>query len=473
MLHLQRFFNSPQLSLGASIKLNIMKKIYLFVIFCLAVNSGFAQSSIPLILPERERAAVIDEILEYRMNNLLPQLMRKEGIDMWVLISREYNEDPVMKTMLPSVWLSARRRTIMVFFDKGPKEGVERLAIARYDVGNLLKGEWDLNINPDQWDALIKVIKEKNPKKIGLNFSEHYAHADGLTYTEHKEFLEKLPANLHGRIVSAANLAVNWLETRTAHEMIIYQQICRISHEIIQEAFSDKVIQPGITTTDDVVWWLRQRVKDLGLETWFHPTIDIQRFDPENFDHLRTFSKRPQKQVIMPGDLLHCDFGITYLRLNSDQQQHAYILKPGEADVPDFLKAAFKLGNRLQDNLTNNFKAGLTGNEILARALEQSKKEGLRGAIYTHPIGNHGHAAGPTIGMWDNQGKTIGSGDYPLNLNTAYSIELNVSVDVAEWKKPIRIMLEEDGFFDEKGFRYIDGRQTEIIPIPRPLNLVK
>ncbi|MBA4852536.1 M24 family metallopeptidase [Emticicia sp. BO119] len=450
-----------------------MKRILFIVFYFFAISPVFSQVPIPRILSERERATVIDEILEDRMTNLLPQLMRKEGVDMWVLISREYNEDPVMKTMLPAVWLSARRRTMMVFFDKGAKEGVERLAIARYDVGNLLKGEWDLNTNPDQWDALVKVIREKNPKKIGLNFSKYYAHADGLTYTEQKELMEKLPAEFQGRIVSASNLAVNWLETRTEREMIIYQQICRISHDIIQEAFSDKVIQPGITTTDDVVWWMRQRVTDLGLDTWFHPTVDIQRFDPENFDHLRTFSKRPQKQVIMPGDLLHCDFGITYLRLNTDQQQHAYILKPAETDIPEYLKKAFKQGNQLQNNLTDNFKAGLTGNEILAKALEQSKKDGLRGTIYTHPIGNHGHAAGPTIGMWDNQGKTIGSGDYPLNFNTAYSIELNVSVDLAEWKKPIRIMLEEDGFFDEKGFRYIDGRQTEIIPIPRILTHAK
>lgn len=439
-----------------------MKKALFFTLLFISYQS-FSQK----ILPERERAAVVDAILEDRMTNLLPKLMRAEGIDMWIIISREYNEDPVMKTMLPSVWLSARRRTIFVFFDKGEKEGVERLAIARYDVGNLLKGEWDLNTNPDQWDALVKVIKEKNPKKIGLNYSKYYAHADGLTYTEHSEFTEKLPAEYKNKIVSAANLAVSWLETRTEREMVIYQQICRISHEIIQEAFSDKVIQPGVTTTDDVVWWMRQRVTDLGLETWFHPTVDIQRYDPENFDHLRAFSKRPEKQVIMPGDLLHCDFGITYLRLNTDQQQHAYVLKAGETDIPVYLKNAFKQGNRVQDCLTENFKSGLSGNEILAKALEQSKKEGLKGTIYTHPIGLHGHAAGPTIGMWDNQGKTIGSGDYPLKPNTAYSIELNAAVEIPEWKKTIRIMLEEDGFFSENGFRYIDGRQTEIISIPR------
>ncbi|MDP5141118.1 MAG: aminopeptidase P family protein [Spirosomaceae bacterium] len=429
------------------------------------VFSITASAQYPTILPERQRAAVIDEILEDRMDNLLPKLMREKGVDMWVIISREYNEDPIMKTMLPAVWLSARRRTIFVFFDNGTN--VERLAIARYDVGNLLKGAWDLNTHPDQWDALAAAIEQKNPKKIGLNFSKYYAHADGLTFTEHGEMMAKMPEKFKSKIVSAADLAVSWLETRTDQEMVLYEQLGRISHQIIEEAFSEKVIQPGVTSTDDVVWWMRQKVTDLGLDTWFHPTVDVQRYDPENFDHLRTFSKRPDKQVILAGDLLHCDFGITYLRLNTDQQEHAYVLRPGETDIPAYLKAAYQQGNAVQDALTNNFKVGLSGNQILENALAQTKKEGIDGVIYTHPIGFHGHAAGPTIGMWDNQGKTIGAGDYLMRPNTAYSIELNASVRLEEWKKTIRIMLEEDGYYDGKTFRYIDGRQKEIFQIPR------
>ncbi|MFN8354601.1 MAG: M24 family metallopeptidase [Spirosomataceae bacterium] len=426
-----------------------------------------------LILSERERSTVVDEILEDRFATLLPKLMRREGIDMWVIISREYNEDPVLKTMLPSTWLSARRRTIMVFFDKGEKEGLERLAIARYDVGNLLKGAWDIDVRPNQWEALVKIIADRNPKKIGLNFSGNYAHADGLTFTEHKEFMAKLPEEFQKRVTSAERLAVGWLETRSEREMAIYPLICRISHQIIQEGLSEKVIHPGITTTDDVVWWYRQRITELGLETWFHPTVDVQRADTENFDHLRTFSKRPNRQVILPGDLLHVDFGITYLRLNTDQQQHAYVLKPNEKDIPEAIKKAFQNGNRLQDILTENFKSGRTGNEILKTSLEQAKKEGINASIYTHPIGSHGHAAGPTIGMWDQQGGVPGPGDYPLFPNTAYSIELNAATDIPEWKKTIRIMLEEDGYFDASGFRYIDGRQTEIYTIPRKLPYVK
>ena len=448
----------------------------LFVLF-LSLSIAVAQPSAPsTVLPERDRARIIDEILEDRFTNLLPQLMRREGLDMWIIISREYNEDPVLRTMLPSTWLSARRRTIMVFFDNGRE--IEKLAIARYDVGNLLKGAWDIDVRPNQWEALVKIIEDRKPKKIGLNTSTNYGHADGLSFTEHEEFLKKLPAEYQKRLVSAEKVAVGWLETRTEKEMAIYPLICRLSHQIIQEGFSEQVIQPGVTTTDDVVWWFRQRITTLGLDTWFHPTVDVQRADrgdgpSQDFNHLRTFSKRPDKQVIMPGDLLHVDFGITYLRLNTDQQQHAYVLRPGETDVPDAIKTAFKQGNRLQEILTEQFSAGKTGNQMLLAALEQSKKEGINGTIYSHPIGVHGHAAGPTIGLWDQQKGVPGPGDYPLLANTAYSIELNAAVEIPEWKKIVRIMLEEDGFFDGKTFRYIDGRQTEIYTIPRTLGYVK
>lgn len=453
--------------------------VYTLLLLLLITARTVAQPTVPqdpAILPERDRARVVDELLEDRFTNLLPQLMRREGLDMWIIISREYNEDPVLRTMLPSTWLSARRRTIMVFFDTGKErsaDAVEKLAIARYDVGTLLKGAWDIDVRPNQWDALVKIIEDRNPKKIGLNTSANYAHADGLSFTEHQEFLEKLPAPYQKRLVSAEKVAIGWLETRTEKEMTLYPMICRLSHQLIQEGFSEAVIQPGVTTTDDVVWWFRQRITSLGLDTWFHPTVDVQRAGGNEFEHLRTFSKRPDKQVIMPGDLIHVDFGITYLRLNTDQQQHAYILRPGETDVPDAIKAAFKQGNRLQEILTDQFKAGRTGNQLLLAALEQAKKEGINGTIYSHPIGVHGHAAGPTIGLWDQQKGVPGSGDYPLLANTAYSIELNAAVDLPDWKKTIRIMLEEDGFFDGQTFRYIDGRQTEIYTIPRKLGYVR
>lgn len=427
----------------------------------------YGQNEMPEILSEKERAKLIDEVLEERFEVLLPQLMQREKIDMWIVISREYNEDPILKTMLPSTWLSARRRTILVFNKNTESNELDKIAIARYDVGKLLKGQWDLDVYPDQWEALLDIIKAKNPASIGLNISGDFGLADGLVFTEYETFMKYLPEEYKDRIVSAERLAIAWLETRSEKELEIYPTVCQIGHQIIGEAFSSQVIIPGETATEDVVWWLRDRVRELGLDTWFHPTVSIQRVDPENFDHLRTFSKRPKRQVIEKGDLLHVDFGISYLRLNSDQQQHFYVLKDGESAVPSSIKQAFKNSNRLQDILTSNFKDGATGNEILLNSLEQAKQEGLHPSIYTHPIGTHGHAAGPTIGMWDQQQGVKGRGDYPLFRNTAYSIELNTSTEIPEWNKIIRIMLEEDGVFGSEGFYYIDGRQKEIMTIPR------
>ncbi len=422
----------------------------------------------PLILSQRDQAKVIDEILDDRLKNVLPSLMRREGIDMWVLISRENNEDPVLKTMLPATWLAARRTTMLLIFDRGQEKGLEYLAVARYDVGKVFRKSWNPETTPDQWAQLAKLIEERNPKKIGINKALTYGHADGLTFNDYERLMDALPKRLYNHITPAEKLSVAWLETRSDKEMILYPQICRIAHHIIAEGFSDKVIQPGVTTTDDVAWWYRERIKELKLDTWFHPSVSIQRAISED-----EISKLPQPLIILPGDLLHVDFGITYLRLNTDTQQHAYVLKAGEKDVPDYLTNAFKRGNRLQDILTNNIKAGKTGNTILSESRKQAIDQGITPSIYTHPIGYHGHGSGTTIGMWDMQNGVPGSGDYPIHYKTAYSIELYAAVYVIEWNKEIRIQLEEDSYYDESGFRYIDGRQTEIIPIPRSVSNAK
>jgi methionine aminopeptidase len=393
--------------------------------------------------------------------------MRREGFDMWVVISREYNEDPVIKTLLPATWLAARRRTILVMYDPGPGKEIETMAVARYDVGTAFKRAWDPEQQPDQWKRLAEIITERQPTKIGVNLSDHWGLADGIAATDLRQFLESLPQDYQERVVSAEKLGIAWLETRTPQEMALYPGICRLAHEIIAEGFSSMVIQPGITTTDDVVWWYREKIRELKLTTWFHPTVSIQRQDAETFDHLEAFSKRPEESIIQQGDLLHVDFGITYLRLNTDTQQHAYVLKDGETDAPEFLKNALKRANRLQDIFTANFEEGKTGNEILKQSRDQAIAEDIKPSIYTHPIGYHGHGAGPTLGMWDSQQGVPHTGDYPLHLDTAYSIELNAATFSEEWNKEIRIMLEEDAYFDRDGVNYIDGRQTELILIPR------
>lgn len=422
------------------------------------------------VLSEREQAQVIDELLQQRLTQILPPLMQRENIDMWLLISREYNEDPVLKTMLPATWLSARRRTMLVIVNPGAGNPPELYAVARYDVGTAFKKAWDVEKQPDQWQALAALIRSKKPKRIGINQSASYGHADGMVATELDLLKQALGTAKASKLVSAEKLAVGWLETRLPAEIEQYKHLTAIGHQLIARAFSNEVVTPGKTSTEDVVWWLRQQSTALGLPVWFHPTVSIQRPNSGTFDQIKAFSSAKHaakadataESIIQPGDLLHVDFGLTYLRLNSDQQQHAYVLRPGETDAPQYLKQALQQGNQAQDILTGNFRSGLSGNALLAKSLYDAKAKGLKATIYSHPIGHHGHAAGPTIGMWDNQHGTPGSGDYPLFANTAYSIELNVAVDMPAWGNEIRIMLEEDGYFDGQRFHYFAARQQQL-----------
>ena len=229
------------------------------------------------ILDLRERAKVIEEIQKDRFDNLLPKLMDETGIDMWILITREYNEDPIIKTLLPPTWLNARRRTILAFYHDNKNNKVEKVAIARYSFGKNIPSVWNKEKEPDQWKALSKFIESKNPEKIGINFSEHFALVDGIVKTDYELFMKNISQKMANRVVSAEKLGIRWIETRTKKEMVIYDQLVEITHDIIKEAFSTKVITPGVTTTDDVVWWMREKVKNLGLKTWFHPTVDVQR----------------------------------------------------------------------------------------------------------------------------------------------------------------------------------------------------
>lgn len=403
-------------------------------------------------LPLKQRAEVIDNLLQQRVQQLLPELMRQTDIDMWVLISREYNEDPILKTFLPSDWLSARRRTILVIHDQGREKGLETLAIARYNVGTVFESAWDPEQQPDQWQRLAEIISERNPDTIAINQSKDFAQADGITATDKSLLMAALPNSLKKKMVSAEPLAVSWLEKRIEAELPYYRNAVKLAHQIIAEGFSSKVISVGETTTEDLQWWFRERAAQLNLPVWFHPSVSVQRIDDPQPGHPRSTGV-----TIKPGDLLHVDFGITYLRLNTDTQQHAYVLKASESDAPDDLKQTLANANQLQDILTKQFKEERSGNDILLAALKEAKDQGLEPMIYTHPIGYYGHGSGPTIGMWDKQHAIKGGGEYPLFSNTAYSIELNNKTTFDD--KAITIMLEEDAFFDGEGVSYLDGRQ--------------
>jgi Xaa-Pro aminopeptidase len=411
-----------------------------------------ALGRLPAILTLREQAEMYNAWLTVRLERLLPDLMRQEGFDMWIVICRENNEDPVFTSLVPFTTMYASRTSILVFTDTGPG-GIERLTLSRAGIGPYYKAAWDPD-RTDQWTRLGEIIKERSPKKIGINESDTFNYGDGITASLKKKFQAALPSEFQSRVQPAERLAIRWLERRTPDEMEVYPHIVAIGHAIVAEAFSRTVITPGVTTTDDVVWYFRERSRQLGLTNWFQPSVDIQR--PRDTPY-------GQSTVIHRGDLLHCDFGITYLKLCTDTQEMAYVLKDGEVDVPKGLQAAFARGNRLQDIHLAEMRTGLTGNAILAAILKRARAEGLQASVYTHPIGFHGHAAGTVIGLWDKQDGVPGLGDFPLFEDTAHSVELSVRSVVAEWGNiDVRIPLEQNILFRKGGASWLDQRQTAI-----------
>ncbi|MGL6289613.1 MAG: M24 family metallopeptidase [Silanimonas sp.] len=417
----------------------------------IASADGFA------VLPPRARIEPENRMLNQRIETLLPKLMAEAELDLWLVLNREYAEDPVYFTLVPQPSFAARRTTMLVFHRK-PDGAVERLAVNRYPLGAPYESAWSGGDLDAQWKALGELIATKNPQRIGINVSREWPVADGLTAGLEKRLREVLPAGFEERLVPAETLVVRWLETRSPGELEVYPHIMGLARGVIAEAFSTRVITPGVTTTDDVRWYIRERFESMGLPIWFMPDVNLQR------PGLACEADAPfcgESGVIRPGDVLHTDVGLCYLKLCTDTQEMAYVPKPGESDVPEGLVRALATGNRWQDLLTAQFVTGRTGNDILQRTRDAATKAGIESNTYTHPLGFFGHAPGPTIGMWDNPGLNPGTGDWPLHASTVYAIEGNISQRVPEWgHQRVQIKLEQGALFDGERVIYLAGRQT-------------
>lgn len=414
----------------------------------------------------REQAAIRQRWLRQRLETVLPRLMRENGVDLWIVAMREYNEDPVFKALVSPTTYFARRRTIYLFYDRGAERGVERIALGGTSQGGLYDAVRETERAPDgrqrelwgkaQWDLLARLVRERSPRRIALDISQTHAFSDGLSVGEWEQMQEALGPDLVARVVRAERLPLDYLAIRVPEMEPTYHRMQEIVHQIITTAFSNRVITPGVTTTDDVVWWMMQRVNDLGLGTWFQTSVEVQRQGANLAD-----STAP---VIRRGDVLHCDFGITALGLNTDTQHMGYVLREGETVAPVGLQHALTVSNRLQDILLSQMHPGRTGNQALQAALAQMKAEGIDGSIYTHPIGDHGHAAGPLIGLWDRQDGVPGRGDVPLLPSMWHSIELQATTPVPEWgNQPVRMAQEEEAEMTAGGtMQWVLARQTEL-----------
>jgi Xaa-Pro aminopeptidase len=424
-------------------------------LLALALVAAPAQAQTLTVTPERpfgtlrEQAALQQQWLEQRLERFLPALMRKHGVDLWVISMREYNEDPVFPAIVSPTTFAARRRSIYVFHDRGAADGVEKLALGGTSQGGVytafssnrpvqggVPGRAGELWGDQQWELLRELIEARKPRVIGINVSEVTAFADGLSAGEHAAMRRALGPALAARLKPVEDLAVDLVAARLPEEEAVYQQMQRLVWSMIEEMFSERTITPGVTRTSDLVWWWRQRVNDLGLGTWFQPSVSIQR---------QRGGDLGADPVIRRGDVLHCDVGIVALGLATDTQHNAYVLLPGETVPPAGLQRALARANRFQDILFEEVRPGRTGNEILAATLATMRREGLNGTMYTHPIGLHGHGAGPLIGRWDAQDGVPGRGDHQVIPSMWFSSELQVTSPVAEWNgQPVRMAQEED-----------------------------
>lgn len=427
-----------------------------------ALAAPGAPAETPRVAPFRERPAAINAVLERRLDTLLPRLMREAGVDAWLVIAREYNDDPVYLSLAPEPSFTARRTTMLLFLDRGGEAGVERLTVSRYPLGDLYEAAWEGGDLDAQWERLAELLRERDPRRIAIDVSREWPVADGLSHGLYQRLVEALGPRLSGRLVPAETLVVRWLETRIPEEIELWPRPVAVARAVVAEAFSDAVISPGVTTVDDVAWYIRDRFESLGLRPWFHPYVTLQRGGADPDDDAPFLGETKPGDVIRRGDVLHTDVGVCYLRLCTDTQEMGYVLRPGETAPPPGLVEALRVGNRWQDALTAAFVTGRTGNEILAAALAAAGAEGIESSVYTHPLGLFGHAPGPTIGMWDNQGPLPVRGDWPLAPSTGYAIEGNVRVAVPEWDgRIVQIKLEQSAWFDGERVRYLAGRQTE------------
>jgi len=430
----------------------------------------------PAVLPPlREQARVRQEWLRLRLERELPRLMRQNGVAMWIVACREYAEDPVFRALVSPTVMAARRRTILVFHDRGEGKEIERLALGGGSNGGLYAVFRDPEsagrelFGKSQYLTLRKVIEERKPASIALNISANHAFADGLTVSEYEALSDALGAQWMARVVRAERLPVDYLSLRLPEMLPYFRRMTEIAHRLIARAFSSETITPGKTTTADVVWWFRQQLSDMGLSTWFHPSVDVQR---RGLAERAALAER-EDVVIEKGDVLHCDFGINAMGLNTDTQHLGYVLRDGEKDVPPGLQRALENANRLQDMNLARLQPGRTGNEVLADTLAAMRAAGITGSVYSHPVGDHGHGSGPIVGLWDRQEGVPGRGDLPILRSTWFSIELQARTPVPEWGgQEVTAALEEDAAVDGEGrAAWVLKRQTRFHLVggaPRP-----
>lgn len=442
----------------------ITRRLFILsVIAAVATLPTFGQGDarvepLPKLPTVREQLQIRERWLTTRLETMLLPMMRRHKVDMWIVTNEEFHTDPVVPYVAPPIPYQGRR-DFFVFTDRGGEQ-VERIAVVRYPEEHLKK--FFEVVNPpgrETASALRKIVEERRPKAIALNFGGARGATGSLTYDAHKFLAEALGPDYSARFVPAAPLIVEYMDTRLPEELEHYRRAVQITDILTRRAFSNEVITPGRTTVGDVRWWFLQQVNSLGLDVWFQPDIRVQRRSRETGKTQQFLAVADESVVLERGDVIHIDCGINYLGLSTDWQKMAYILRPGERDAPEGLRRALANTNRLQDALFRHIRAGAYGHEVYDATMADMKREGIEAMIYSHSVGNQGHALGASI---DFRRPASGAPAEPAFREGSYtSIELNTSTPVPEWRgQKVTIMMEDDAYLSAQGMQWFRPRQT-------------
>ncbi|MBK6723276.1 MAG: aminopeptidase P family protein [Acidobacteria bacterium] len=411
--------------------------------------------AMPKLLSQRQQMDVREKWLMKRLGSLLLPMMKRHGIEMWIVVNEEFHTDPVTPYITPPIPIVGRR-DFFIFIDQGNR--IERIAVVRYNEERL-GNHYKLVMPPRDkiGEEIRKIVDARKPKTIALNFGASRGQQVGLTYDAHRFLTESLGDENAKKFVPAADLLTEFLDTRIPEEFEHYRTAVLATDVITRRAFSNEVIKPGVTTVGDVRWWMMQQLNNIGVDTWFQADLRLQRKATATGTTGQFLSTGKESDIIQRGDLIHVDFGLNYMGLSTDWQKHGYILKAGERDAPAGLKAALKNTNRLQDIIFSIARPGMTGTEVYDLAMAECKKQSITCSIYSHPLGPHGHGLGPAF---DFRG-AIGGGSNKILPGSYMSIELNTETEVAEWGgQKVTVMAEDDAYMTDSGYKWFRPRQT-------------